>query len=206
MNVTKGELREFIEYKIAEQEYETHNQIEKLVDEKLDPILEEYAQTGRVEQLASKLEDEVNNVVEKYEHVLSRWTYLYALRYLSALQSTEKDIKETVKNKVKKYIADPHHSAFDLQDNSLNQAAKELRLQTQPLYKKLEDLSKLRDEIEQVIKNEANGKKAYKALIALGVDLEGLKEKSSNLPAVQKLSVDPCILNGDCKERSAEMA
>lgn len=200
MNITKGELRKFIEHKIAEQMYETHNQIEKLVDAKLDPILEKYVQTGKVEQLASKLVDELNTVIENYKHVVSEWHYHRVVQYVSSAQVIEKEVKEAIKNEVRTYIRKPHYKALDLQDKALNQAAKELRLQSQSLYKKLDDLSKLQDEIEQVIKNEANGKRAYKALVALGVNLEGLEEKSANLPAVVKLSVNPCVLNGDCED------
>lgn len=53
----------------------------------------------------------------------------------------------------------------------------------------------LRREIESVISAAHNAKRAYKDLIALGVNMSGFEEADKNLPAIVKLSVDPSIIN-----------
>ncbi|MEV3733979.1 hypothetical protein ABNC47_22785, partial [Paenibacillus larvae] len=74
----------------------------------------------------------------------------------------------------------------------------QLREELAPKIKDYKDLIKLKKEIATVINTCHNGDKAYKRLLELGVDLSEFKAVSSNLPAVVALSVNPCVLNGDC--------
>lgn len=62
--------------------------------------------------------------------------------------------------------------------------------------KKIETLFK---EIGHIIQVASSGKKAYEELKKQGIDMSDFEVKNSNVPLVQKLSVDPCIINGGCK-------
>ncbi|MEV2911754.1 hypothetical protein ABNF65_24865, partial [Paenibacillus larvae] len=74
----------------------------------------------------------------------------------------------------------------------------QLKEELAPKIKDYKDLTKLKDEITTIIDTSHNGYKAYKRLVALGVNLSEFKAASSNLPEVVALSVNPCVLNGDC--------
>lgn len=64
--------------------------------------------------------------------------------------------------------------------------------------KKLEDVNTLQTELFGVIKGSRSGKDAYKNLVALNVNMSGFEDAQATLPAVQKLSVDVCVINEDC--------
>jgi hypothetical protein len=70
-------------------------------------------------------------------------------------------------------------------------------------FKDVEDAIKkietLFNEIEGIIQVAHSGKKAYEELKKQGIDMSDFEVKNSNVPLVQKLSVDPCIINGGCK-------
>jgi hypothetical protein len=65
-------------------------------------------------------------------------------------------------------------------------------------------LTTLNTELNNAISNEPNGKRGYNALVALGVDMSDFAPNGNpNLPAVVKLSVDVCVLNGDCDKKES---
>jgi hypothetical protein len=62
----------------------------------------------------------------------------------------------------------------------------------------LNDLNTLEQEALNIINAATSGNQAYKHLIAVGLDMSDFKETNPQLPAVVKLSVEPCLLNGGC--------
>jgi hypothetical protein len=62
----------------------------------------------------------------------------------------------------------------------------------------IKDSRKLESELNAVIKSSTSAKDAFKNLTALGVDMKDFVESSAKLPMVQKLSVDVCVINGNC--------
>lgn len=67
-----------------------------------------------------------------------------------------------------------------------------------PLQKRMTELSTLESELNAIVKSSGSGKIAYHNMIALGVDMTSFVPEVSHLPAVQKLSVDVCVMNGGC--------
>ena len=201
-NVTKSGLNDFINAKVRGNIASVNQEIDILINNKLNPILDSFVDCKKVEKSAQTLADEMTKALEKYEKILTGWKYTEIVqncnRYATVLGQK---VRDEVFNTAQEYIKNPQKGVFDLGSNELNDAVKELQKEARVLYQRINDLGMLRRELERVIKNEPTGGRGYKALVALGVDMEGFEETSGNLPAIVKLSVDVCVLNGDCNKK-----
>jgi hypothetical protein len=101
-----------------------------------------------------------------------------------------------MKRDVRNYVRG-HKTRINTGVDQIDKIAQNLFNELKPFYQKIDDLKQLQRELTRVVELEANGSKAYKALVALGVDMSGLEVTSANLPAVVKLSVDPALLAGN---------
>lgn len=86
--------------------------------------------------------------------------------------------------------------------NQLNDLLDEYRKIWKRSREREEQLYTLNKEAKRVIRNSKSGKEGHKNLIALGFPMEDfvLVDDKPQLPAVQKFSVDVCVLRDDCKE------
>jgi molybdopterin converting factor small subunit len=196
--ITKQQVRDFVGKRHTEVRENLNKELKAKIDEKVDPILNESIDTIEVEKLASKLVDKLQKKYDEYG--LTAWSYT---QVIAKLNYDVVGLGETIKNNTKRtimnYVNDPHRDNVTLRFEELVEPTKELQKECASLVKKLEDLTTLKREIERVIQSEPNGKRAYKALIALGVDMKDFdEEKKQNLPSVIKLSADVCLLNKTC--------
>jgi molybdopterin converting factor small subunit len=196
--ITKQQVRDFVGKRHTEVREKLNKELKAKIDEKIDPILNELIETTEVEKLASKLVDKLQKKYDEYG--LTTWSYT---QVIAKLNYDVVGLGETIKNNTKRtimnYVNDPHRDNVTLRFEELVEPTKELQKECASLVKKLEDLTTLKREIERVIQSEPNGTRAYKALIALGVDMKDFdEEKKQNLPSVIKLSADVCLLNKTC--------
>lgn len=194
MGVTKGGLRSFIDTKFSKANKEKTDHIEKYIEVHLkEPLVNELKVLDKsmrmLNHVAEQMEDFlVDNDLEGWEYKSHVRDAQYASGFKSSIVSNELGkIKAAVK-------VDRPYIKFGL-DEAVEKAKKDL----QPVYQKLEDLSTLQREVERVITNARSGKKALESLKHLGIDMSDFKEENEKLPSVQKLSVDPCLVNGGCK-------
>lgn len=202
-NITKAGLNSFISTKIKGNREELLLRVETAINTKIDPILAVYVETKKVETLASKFVDEAEIAMEKYALSIDNWAFKRIIQDMnSKYVSLGLKIKQSIKGEVRDRVKHTE-DAYDLGNVELNQAVAELQNEMKPIYKNINDLDTLLRELERAIKNESSASRAYKALLAFGVDMNGYEEADSYLPAIVKLSVDVCILNGNCEEKIA---
>lgn len=171
-----------------------HKDINTLINTTVDPILNDWIQVDKFELDGSKLADHLTEVIEKYPSAVP-WDVKNAIRNLNGpISSLGKTMKDHIKGIIRTYTEYPNDSRVEFRNKELGIAAQQLQKDAAPYYQKLSDLVTLQNELYRVIANEANGAKAYKALVALGVDLSEVEDANPSLPAVTKLSVDPALL------------
>lgn len=202
-NITKTALNAYVGKKIASQTKETNDQITALIDSMVDPVIASIIDVKQIEQAAKKFADLYEDAIESHGDVMD-WNYQDVLqktnRFAIVLQSK---LTDEYKRKVVEHIREPHRKAISFYSEKLIEITKQMQELTKPLFERITKLKKLHSELEHAIKLEHNGSRAYKALVAFGVDMEGFEEVNANLPAVVKLSVDVCLMNGNCEEKSA---
>jgi hypothetical protein len=202
-NITKTGLNGFVNQKIEGSKKDLLEKIELAINTTIDPILSVFVDVKKVENHASKFIDEVNNIMEKHEFVLKSWEYRRTIQEMNSnFMSLGIKIKEKMKEEITRTI-EKTTDAYDFGNESINEAVKALQEQMRPHYKAISNLKTLSIELERAIKNESSASRAYKSLIALGVDMKDYEEAESYLPAIIKLSVDVCMINGNCEEISA---
>lgn len=193
MKITKGSLRSFMSDKFEKAEKEVWKEISASHDLLKDHLLKELEVFNPVVKTSSKLGDDLEKLLD--EKRLDEWYYRSYVRdardiagIINAIKSDEMaDIKTAIK-------IDKPYTRFGMAD-----LVKKAKKDVKPLYDKINDVKKLSREVESVILNATSGKKAHRDLISLGIDMSDYKEENANLPSIQKLSVDPCLVNGDCK-------
>lgn len=199
-NITKSGLNSFIGRKVRSQKADLRAEIDQLINEHLNPVLNVYIDVRKVEDAAAKFADLMDGAIAKYKAHLGSWKYSDVIQKVNqyAVPLSAK-IKDEVRSEMLEHIENPQKGACDLGNDELNKTLTMLQEKTKPLFKRINDLTKLQAELEHVIKNEPTGGRGYKALVALGVDMEGYEEQGVNLPAITKLSVDVCVINGNCE-------
>jgi ribosomal protein L31E len=196
--ITKGQLREYMKNRVASIREELHKEINTKIDNKIDPLLDNLIDTKEVEEMAAKLRNQLEKTFEK--HGLTSWEYSSTITKLN-LNAVDlgKTIRRNVKSEISYFVHNPSHRTIVLNLKELEKPAQELQKSCDSLVSKLIELSKLSRDVEKVISIEPTGKRAYKALIALGVDMKDFEaESKQNLPAIVKLSSDVCLLNKTC--------
>ncbi|BCG57465.1 hypothetical protein [Paenibacillus sp. URB8-2] len=192
--VLKQTLYNFVEKKVKFQKEEARKEIEALISATINPILNEWIQVKQIETDASNLADRLTELSELYPCAIS-WDVKNVIRSLNrTIFPLGTDMRNRILDDICDYVHHPTRSEVNLNNEALENATRQLQKDVQPLSKKLADLSTLENELNRVIGAEANGARAYKALVALGVDLSEVEDVSPNLPAIVKLSVDPAML------------
>ncbi|MEV2910822.1 hypothetical protein ABNF65_19970, partial [Paenibacillus larvae] len=158
-------------------------------------IYRKFSGVSDVELKAEELHAAMTQIVEKHEQHVS-WSFKHVIididRYVIGF-------RENIVNSEAGYAT---WNLLRVETNVLMEELQplmgQLKEELAPKIKEYKDLFKLKDEITTVIDSSHNGDMAYKRLLELGVDLSEFKAASSNLPEVVALSVNPCVLNGDC--------
>lgn len=196
MKITKQNLYDFVAAKVKAQQDTVRQQIDSIIDAKVDPILDSIISLSLLERDAERLAQRLDVSIQTYK-AMDSWTYKNLLAninsYLTAANAT---VKKDLKRNIHSLVRDTGLTAVNLGDAELNAATLSLQKECIPLYKKISDLNALKTELDSVIAIESTGAKGYKALVALGVDMSGFEAATPQLPAIIKLSIDPAILSG----------
>lgn len=196
--ITKQQLYDFIEKQVRTQEGLIQKEIDGRIDSTVTPILESWINFSEIETLADQLATRLDSAKET-THYAESWSYQSVTSDLNRTITTmSKRIRNNVLNDIRIFVNEPHTAALDTGRTDLNEVAFSLQKEAEPLRQKRDDLKKLYKELKNAIAVEPNGSRAYKALVALGVDMRDFEATESMLPAVVKLSVNPCLLTGEC--------
>lgn len=199
-NVTKTQLREFVDSKISKRKKELRHEITGIVTERLGASLTNLlGDMKELEKVANKFEDLLSakihllggNCVPSYAPITAS--------NAGKLCNPHKYFLEEIVNKA---ISALTHSGYRFNCEPLMDEFNKLSSELQPQIKLLTSgLDTLKSELNNAISVEPTGKRGYNALVALGVDMSDMPEVNPNLPAIVKLSVDVCALNGNCNEK-----
>jgi hypothetical protein len=198
MNVTKTQLRDFVDGKIAERKVALYEEIKVTVTERLgDSLKILLGDIKELERVASKFED---LLTEKIHLIGAKSVPNYASITASNANRLCKSHKyfldELVPNALNALLKDKYYL---FESDALMESFNALNAELQPKIKLYRDgLDTLKRELNNAVSNETTGKRAHTVLVALGVDMSDLPEANPNLPTVIKLSVDVCAINGNC--------
>jgi hypothetical protein len=204
MAISKYDVRRYVSVKTDIQIKETNKKIQVLVNafvKEVEPTLFKDCDFTKLTKKASELHDLYDVILVKLN--LNTWQYKNALSNLNDMVDMKDSMVRRLSSQVSSEVINPEYykvapyTKYDSEE--LINGMPKLITKVKPLRDKLADIYKLRGEIENVIKNAHSGKRAYTDLDKLGIDMSGLTVEVSNLPAIVKLSVDPCLINGGCK-------
>lgn len=211
MAITKQAVRDYVETKFKLRRDETQKAIEDAITARLSPILDQKFNSpefARLERISQQFVDAMSEMTAKINHLKDNcsWEINRGIKAAEDYGVGLKDLMKTkIIQKVKIHVYNPLHEAITEKsfdgESALQTAALELGTVLAPEVKKLADLKTLLGELFRAIDIEPNGKRAYKAIAALGLDVSDFEEeqkRKGNLPAVIKLSVDVCLVNGTC--------
>lgn len=196
MAIRKQDLREFISNKAKVRKDALRDLVRAEIESTFTPIVNEvYKAADSLERRAQQFHDALLDFIEENK----RFDYW-------AMRSIVRDINSHVIGMRADLIRkETNLAASNLLDGGTNGLIKEVNPLMGAVKSKMSakiseyrDLVKLTSEILTILDSSHNGDKAYKRLEELGVDLSGFAVSSQNLPAVIKLSVDPCLINGNC--------
>lgn len=199
MHVTKTQLRDYINRKIADRRKALHTEITNEVEIYLGSSLDKlFGDLSELERYADRFGD----LMDKSIGLIG--TNAVSYNAITTMQIANKIGKDARKYFLDNLVSDAVHGLLSygsFKCEALKPAFNKVSSLLQPkikLYR--EGLNTLKDELHAVVSNESTAKKAYNALVALGVDMSDLPEVNPNLPAITKLSVDVCVINDTCKE------
>ncbi|MEJ9220679.1 hypothetical protein P4H46_21155 [Paenibacillus glucanolyticus] len=196
--ITKQQLYDFVDKQVSVQKGETQKAIDARIGEVVDPILDRWIRLSHIENTASKLADMLVETTEQCAAV-DPWKFKRFASQLNSWIDIGRQTKDEMFDRVKDLVRNPQKGEVNLGYLELNEATLSLQKELVPAYQKLKNLGQLKRELDNVIATEPNGQRGYKSLVALGVDMKGFEASAPMLPAVVKLSVNPCLLTGDCQ-------
>jgi len=205
MTVTKEELREFIEEKTKNKIGIIEEEVDAMINELLQPYFTKHIigdELTKIGSTAGKLALDIQKYVETF--LLYNQMVGNAIYYLNrSIADFEKTIKTMVFQKIKDVVGEEKsYCTLESARRDKNKYDEELLAITttaiekaKPYYRKIHQLTKLKNEIYSVIKAERTGQKAFKRLIELGVDMSGFTPSDVQLPAIMTLSINVNLLN-----------
>lgn len=201
MNVTKTQLRDFVDNKIYQRKRELHDEIMQAVKDHfngvIDSLLGDLSELSRV---ANRFGDLLTEKIDIVGQGVITYNAITAIQQANRLANAKKYFLDELVHVAVNSLVGRYSSSF--KSESFTPAFNEINAMLQSkikLYR--EGLDTLKDELHAAISNESSGKRAYNALASLGVDMSDLPEVSPNLPAVTKLSVDVCVINNTCGDK-----
>lgn len=198
MGIRKVDLREFIEEKSNKRLNELRNIFSAAVGEAFTPVVfDAYADLASLEVKADTFHRALDQAIETHKKMRTEFKYS---RILREVNSHILGLRKGIVEDQTRYAV---YNILERSTNGLMEGLDDIAADVAKRHAKLvaeyQNLSKLTDELTTIIDAAHNGDKAFKQLKELGVNLDGFEGTNPNLPAIVKLSVDPCLLNGDCK-------
>lgn len=199
--ITKTQLRDFVDSKISKRKQALRKEIDEIVIAKMGIALNDVlGDVTELEKVSNRFEDLLNEKIEILGFSNVPEYAKTTAGQANKLCKAHKYFFDYILPKAMETLLNPNQSEYyRFKCLPLTTAFNELNNELQSrikLYR--EGLDTLKRELNNAISIESKGKQAYNSLIALGVDLSDLPDVNPNLPAVTKLSVDVCILNGNC--------
>ncbi|AXF39483.1 hypothetical protein KMC73_gp66 [Paenibacillus phage Wanderer] len=196
MGIKKHDLKDFIMGKVEQRREDTYKYVREKIKAAFRPVIyRKFSGVSDVELRAEELHAALTQIIEKHEQHVG-WSFKRTVvdidRYVIGFRD------DIVDREAGYATCNLLREGTNALMEELQPLMGQLKEELAPKIKDYKDLIKLKKEIAAVIDTSHNGDKAYKRLLELGVDLSEFKAASSNLPAVIKLSVNPCVLNGDC--------
>lgn len=199
--ITKTQLRDFVDAKIANRKRELYDEIKAIVTDRMGEALKTLlGDVSELERVASRFEDLLTDKI----HLIGADSVPdYAKTATSEANKLctahTYFLNQIVSNAIGA-LQNPRYNRF--KSGPLMDTFNALNTEIQPkLILHREGLDTLKRELHNAVSIEQTGKRAYNALVALGLDMSDIPEANPNLPSVVKLSVDVCVLNGNCAEK-----
>lgn len=193
---TKQSLYDFIDMKIQAKRKELNQQIEDIITEEIGDHLDTWLiGIDQLEGMAQRFAYRYGEALREYG--VDSWNRKNLETDINRYGTTiSKGVRERVIGIIRNTIEGCTREEIGY--IPLDEAQDRAAIRAVPVHSQLVKLDKLKKELHNAIRNERSGERGYKALVALGVDMDGYEKQSRNLPAVVKLSVDPCLINGGC--------
>lgn len=200
----KQDLRDYFESKFTDLRLKNKQEIEDYIKDQVKTLYHNKV-TLNYTHLMDGLQVLSKQIYKLYEDfgLLNDWNhsrFLSELKGEKGLKFHEKQI-DSITSSIIWHINNPEKVAFNHMFDWVKVFYDTIRKteKVKNYYKRRKDISKLSSEISLVITTAQNGKKAYEQLKKLGVNMDGLVKEQLALPVPVKLSVDPCLINGDCQ-------
>lgn len=197
MRAKKGELYNFIEARTKAEKAKVQKEINTMEEE----MIKEPLRTILVEPFKGikTRADNLHDLYEKYIETIGKsnvWEWTEHLRDLNQMMGKPVNMVNNYSYRIMEYLNGRRHE-FPRSMLTREQVEK-IEVVYNPLQQRMKDLDTLERELNAIVKTSGSGKIAYHNMIALGVDMTSFVPEVSHLPAVQKLSVDVCVMNGGC--------
>lgn len=211
MGIKKSTVRKHFEDKYEARKAGIKDNRDTTIKLILEPYLKEvYLDFDTIAQKAVELHDLLQKETERHMVGMSS-TWDYRDSYLSDLMRVTR-IKQRYVERLNKRITAFLEGSADYVTTDpavspkLLQSLEKLRKFWQEEDLKLDQLNTLQREIRTVINNAGSGNKAIEDLKTLGLSTEGIEQTQvrEQLPAIQKFSVNVCLLEDTCHEHEEE--
>lgn len=200
MKVLKNDLYAFVDEKVTKERASIIKQ-KNLLEDDTRKVIENAvnAHWKTIGDRLSKIYDDYEVFLENI-HKSKDYSYTNKLSNLNYAMNSKNQAVSDILHATMKYVqGDKLSVGYGLLFSDTDVKVIDLiKTKYEPLQKKHTDLDTLQIELNAVIKASSSGKQAYNAMVALGVNMDSLVSAESQLPAVQKLSVDVCAINGGC--------
>lgn len=196
MGIRKTDLYKFVEDKIKALRSPIWKSVETALKAEFFPVIAGmYPEADALERSAQRFHDELELFISKHIR-FDKWKYSNVVRDVNTNVIGLRDgLAAQYAGWATWNVLGGATNGLMPEMDALIPTFKEKYAEEIARYK---EIGKLGEELLPIIDGHRNGDKAYKQLQELGVDLTGFDTGTPNLPAVVKLTVDVCLINGNC--------
>lgn len=198
----KADLYDFIEIKIAKAKRESYKVITEFDKTIREEAEKEFLGLDNILRNLKNASDSMDKVKLEHKTILfDHWQSNNNINSCNNAMAFKKNVIDRLRDIALWYVKENSKNGDMLRKEYYDfyQFLESIKPEYVKEVKKLADLDKLEIELKGVVKGSKSAKDAYKNLVALNVNMSGFEEANTTLPAVQKLSVDVCLVNGDCE-------
>lgn len=200
--VGKTDLREHFKTKIGNLVADQRVAMSNLINDRINPIIDSLVDTSGIQRRAIYILEGMEKITTLFPSVENMYEFRYGRREFRRINNGgfENTLKGHIRTTIQTLIEDtPETFLRNMPTEELNKAVEDLIEEVKPYKSTIEDLNKLKSEINAVIDSSHNGSIAQKRLLELGIDMSDFQKQPTTALAVVQLSVDPCLINGGCK-------
>lgn len=197
----KADLYDFIEVKIAKAKNEVYKVIVEFDKAIREEAEKEFIGLDNIVRNLKNASDSMDKIKLEHKTILfDHWQSNNNINSCNNAMTFKKNVIDRLRDIALWYVKENSKNGDILRNEYYDfyQFLESIKSEYVKEVRKIADLDKLEIELKGVVKGSKSGKDAYKNLVSLNVNMSGFEESNSTLPAVQKLSVDVCLVNGDC--------